>query len=95
MLTRLVGKLPKTSNQAKQLDVPYSVMLLKKCAKFGIDGAVVKSLHIIDLTALIISFEVSEIRAFLEQQRAQKLREKGISEVRRIDGNEALKLFKR
>lgn len=48
-----------------------------------------------DLQELIIQFEISEIQSYLEQAKKQKMQSRGISEIKKISGNDALKLFGR
>lgn len=77
------------------MDVLFSILLLKKCAKFNIDGYVIKSLHMFDLQELIIEFEISEIESYFEHQRKQKMQSRGICEITKVSGNDALRLFGR
>lgn len=75
--------------------MPFSILLLKKCITYGIDGITIKSLHMFDLQALVLQFEIKELETYFYQLNQKKLQERGISEVEKVDGNKALKLFGR
>jgi hypothetical protein len=48
-----------------------------------------------DLQCLLIQFDIQNILAYLKSENDQKLREKGIRNVKDISGSEALKFLGR
>lgn len=90
----MVDKLPKVKS-IKTPAVPFSISILKKCIDHGIDASLIKHLHLYDLQCLIFQFEIDRIKEYLRQKEQEELHKQGISEVKNISGNEALKFLGR
>ena len=75
--------------------VPRSILVFKKCVHYKIDAILMKHLHFFDLQCLIIQFEIRDALNYLEAEKKDKLKKRGIKEVKQISGNEALKFLGR
>lgn len=75
-MIKVFEKLP---NQNKpKFSMPLSLRLMKECASYNIDW---KCLHIADLFSIIYSIRIDNANNYLENQRQQKLSQKGIKSV--------------
>jgi hypothetical protein len=93
-LLRLVKQLPSDSvKSGNSVSVPFSLMIRKKCIKHGIDTQMQKTMHLYDLQCLLIQFEIEDVRHCLEEIHKTKLKQRGISGIRHLNGNEALKFL--
>ena len=90
----LVKKLPEQKG-IRPLAVPFSLTILKKCVKYRIDAALIKHLHLFDLQCLIMQFETQDILDYLRQKDKEKMRSRGIKEVKDISGADAVKFLGR
>ena len=70
-------------------------MIFKKCVKYRIDTALVKHLHLFDLQCLLMQFETEDIQQYLSQKEKERLRSRGIKEVKDISGSDAVKFLGR
>lgn len=86
-LNELYGKIPDSAKR-KQLKLPFSLFILKKCINLNI---IKTDIHLIDLQVLIISLEIDSVQQLLDEQYKRKLNERGISSVEHVSGTEALK----
>ena len=75
--------------------MPYSIRIFKKCTEYKIDFNLAKHLHFFDLECLIIQFEIQKVEEYLNHKEKERLKEQGISEIRRISGNDALAMLGR
>ena len=92
----LVKRLPKNNKRNfESLPVPFSIMILKKCIKYRIDSALIKHLHLYDLQCLIFQFEIQDIQQYLEHKDMEKMKSRGIKEIKDISGAEAIKFLGR
>ena len=90
----MVNKLPKTKKLAP-LTVPFSVKIFKKCIEYRIDFSLVKHLHLYDLQCLLIQFDIERLQDYFRQEEQKDLQKRGISSVKDISGNDALKFLGR
>lgn len=90
----MVDKLPK-SKKTSSLAVPFSLSIFKKCVEYNIDFSLVKHLHFYDLQCLIIQFDINKVKDYLRQEEQKDLNKRGISSVKDISGNDALKFLGR
>ena len=75
-MIKVFEKLP---NQNKpKFSMPLSLRLMKECASYNIDW---KCLHIADLFSIIYSIRIDNANNYLENQRQQKLSQRGIKSV--------------
>ena len=75
-MIKVFEKLP---NQNKpKFSMPLSLRLMKECALYNIDW---KCLHIADLFSIIYSIRIDNANNYLENQRQQKLSQRGIKSV--------------
>lgn len=75
-MIKVFEKLP---NRTKpKFSMPLSLRLMKECASYNIDW---KCLHIADLFSIVYSMRIDSANNYLENQRQQRLRERGISSV--------------
>lgn len=86
-------KLPQKKSYAP-LAVPLSLKILKKCIEYRIDGDLIRRMHFFDLQCIIIQFDIQKVQEYLDSKEKQRLNSQGISEVRQISGNEALRFLK-
>lgn len=75
--------------------MPYSIRIFKKCTEYNIDFNLVRHLHFFDLECIIMQFEIQKIEEYLERKEKERLKEQGISDIKKISGNEALKMLGR
>ena len=90
----MINKLPKTKN-IPPLAVPFSLKIFKRCTEYGVAPELIKHLHMYDLQCLLIQFDIQKIEQYLKSEQNRVLRERGIKEVRDIDGTEAVKFLGR
>lgn len=94
MLLTLVKKLP-PQKEKKHLAVPFSITVFKKCIKYKISTDLMKSLHFFDLQCLIIQFEIQDIQEYFSAKEKERLKARGIKEVKDISGEDAIKFLGR
>lgn len=70
--------------------MPLSLRLLKTAINYKISPELIKTLHFYDLQDLILSFNVSAIKSYLEQEHKAKLENRGIDGVDHINGKNIL-----
>ena len=75
-MIKVFEKLP-VQNKPK-FSMPLSLRLMKECASYNIDW---KCLHIADLFSIIYSIRIDNANNYLENQRQQKLNQRGIKSV--------------
>ena len=90
----MVDRLPKTKNGV-YLAVPFSLRVLKRCVEYGVSADLIKHLHLYDLQCLLIQFDIQKIEQYLRSEESRKMRERGIKEIKDIDGSEAVKFLGR
>jgi len=75
-MIKVFEKLP---NQNKpKFSMPLSLRLMKECASYNIDW---KYLHIADLFSIIYSIRIDNANRYLENERQQKLNQRGIKSI--------------
>lgn len=94
LLCDLLKKLPKTRDNSPKLAVPLSIRMYKKCVEHQIDMSLVKHLHFYDLQCLIIQMDISNIRRYLDSKKKDELNARGISEVEKVSGADAVRFLK-
>lgn len=92
-LLSLIQKVPQNKNDIP-LAVPLSIRVLRKCVSRGVDSLLIKHLHFYDLQCLLMQFDIADIESYLEREGKDKLRRRGIAEVREISGAEAVKFLR-
>ena len=75
-MVKVFEKLPKS--EKPQFSMPLGLRLIKECSSYGIDY---KHLHIVDLFSIIYSIRIDNANNYLENQRQQKLSQRGIKSV--------------
>lgn len=75
-MIKVFEKLP--DQNKPRFSMPLSLRLMKECASYNIDW---KHLHIADLFSIIYSIRIDNANNYLENQRQQKLSQRGIKSV--------------
>lgn len=68
------------STEKPQFSMPLSLRIIKECASCGIDW---RYLHIVDLFSIIYSIRIDKAKEYLERKRQERLRSRGIAEVKK------------
>jgi hypothetical protein len=89
-----VDRLPKTKNSA-YLAVPFSLRIFKRCTEYGVSSELIRHLHLYDLQCLLIQFDIQKVERYLQEEEKRKMREKGIKEIKDIDGSAAVRFLGR
>lgn len=80
-----IKKIPVYSNTENIIRLPLSLAVYKRAVKLKISGELIRTLSFIDLQILIFSMEIDNINIYLEQQKKERLRKKGIKEIRKAN----------
>lgn len=76
------------------MTVPLSIKVFKKCIEYRIPPDLIKRMHFFDLQCIIIQFDTQKVQEYIDAEEKQRLKARGISNIRDISGNEALKFLK-
>lgn len=58
--------------------MPFSLRIIKDCSQNGIDW---KPLHIADLLSIIYSIRIDNARQYIQHQKQENMRQRGISSI--------------
>lgn len=83
-----IKKIPVNSNNTNTIKLPLSLAVYKRAIKLKIPGELYRQINFLDLQILIFSIEIDNITSYLEQVRKEKLRKKGIKEIRKATKND-------
>lgn len=75
-MIKVFDKLPQQPRP--QFSMPLSLRLIKESAENNIDW---KCLHIADLLSIIYSIRIDKAKEYLEFERQQRMRDRGISSI--------------
>lgn len=74
--------------------MPLSIRVLKRCIDRRIDSSLIKHLHFFDLQCLLIQFDIGDIQEYFRAEEKERLRKKGVSSVKDISGNDAIRFLR-
>lgn len=77
-----IKKIPIVSNN-DIIRLPLSLAVYKRAVKLKIQSELIRNINFIDLQILIFSLEIDNITSYLDQVKKEKLRKKGIKEIRK------------